>query len=88
MLCREGSPNERAAGREIVAFTCSHFHKLLHPPTRLRFMHTFEALINDTHCREKKKTLHKDCVMQQMHMAISHQIQHFIFCRHYFVKSL
>lgn len=56
MLCREGPPNERAAGREIVAFTCSHFHKLLHPPTRLRFMHTFEALINDTHCREKKRS--------------------------------
>ncbi|XP_053804462.1 basic proline-rich protein-like [Vidua chalybeata] len=54
MLCGEGPRNERGAGCETVPFTCSHFHKLLHPPTRVRFMHTFEALINDTHCAESK----------------------------------
>lgn len=55
MLCREGPRNEHSAGCEVVAFTCSHFHKLLHPPTHVRFMHTFEALINDEHCAERKK---------------------------------
>lgn len=47
--------NQHRARCETVPFTGSHCHRLLQPPTRRRFMHTFEAFINDMCWAEGKK---------------------------------